>query len=85
MSSFVVAAMAGWTSPPARFKFRVSTMTATITPSPTPTPFDHAWAAAQFAGWTPEPAFHAVCMMRAAGMLDREIELSFLDCRKRVQ
>ena len=85
VSSFVVAAMAGWTSPPARFKFRVSTMTATITPSPTPTPFDHAWLAAQFCGWPPEAAFHACMVMRAAGMTDREVELAFLDCRRRVQ
>ena len=60
-------------------------MTATITPSPCPTPFDFAWAAAQFAGWPPEPAFHAVCYMKTTGMSDRDIELAFLDCRRRIQ
>ena len=60
-------------------------MTVTVTPAVSPTPFDHAWAAAQFAGWPPEPAFLACVTMRAHGMLDREIELSFLDARKRIQ
>ena len=60
-------------------------LTATITPAPQPTSFDFAWCAAQFAGWPPEPAFHACVVMRAHGMGDREIELAFLDARKRVQ
>ncbi len=84
MSSFVVAAMAGWTSPPARRKFQV-TMTATITQSPTPTAFDWAMFAAVAAGWPGEAAFTACVVMRAAGLTDCEIEKAFLDCRKRVQ
>jgi hypothetical protein len=63
----------------------VTTMTATVTPSASLTPFDHAYAAAIFAGWPGRPAFEACCVMRAHGMTDREIELAFLDCRKRIQ
>ena len=59
--------------------------TATITQAPQPTAFDHAWLAAQFCGWTAEAAFHAVACMLASGMNAREIELAFLDARKRVQ
>jgi hypothetical protein len=60
-------------------------MTATITPSATLTAFDHAFAAAIFCGWPERPAFDACVVMRAAGMSDREIELAFLDARKRIQ
>jgi hypothetical protein len=60
-------------------------MTATVTQSPTLTPFDHAYAAAVFAGWEGRAAFDAVVLMKACGLSDREIELAFLDCRKRVQ
>jgi hypothetical protein len=60
-------------------------MTATITQSPTPTPFDHAFAAAIFCGWPERAAFDACVVMKAHGMRDREIELAFLDARKRIQ
>ena len=60
-------------------------MTATITPSATLTAFDHAFAAAIFAGWEERAAFEACVVMKAHGMRDREIELAFLDARKRVQ
>ncbi len=60
-------------------------MTATVTPSPQPTPFDWALFAAVAAGWEGRPAFDACIVMRAAGMTDREIELAFLDCRRRIQ
>ena len=66
-------------------EFEKNSLTATVTPSPTPTPFDYAYNAAIFAGWPGEAAFHACMVMRAAGMTDREVELSFLDCRKRIQ
>ena len=42
-------------------------------------------AAAIFAGWEERAAFEACVVMKAHGMRDREIELAFLDARKRVQ
>ena len=60
-------------------------LTATITPSATLTAFDHAHNAAIFAGWEGRAAFDAVCVMLASGMTETQIELAFLDCRKRVQ
>ena len=62
-------------------------MTATVTPSqsPQPTAFDWAMFAAVAAGWPGEAAFTACVVMRAAGLRDREIELAFLDCRRRIQ
>ena len=60
-------------------------MTATITPSASLTPFDFAYAAAIFCGWEERAAFDACVLMRSHGMLDREIELAFLDCLKRIQ
>ena len=66
-------------------EFEKNSLTATVTPSPTPTPFDWAMFAAVAAGWQGQPAFEACCIMRAHGMTDREVELAFLDCLKRVQ
>ena len=60
-------------------------LTATITPSASLTPFDFAYAAAIFCGWEEHAAFDACVLMKAAGMADRQIELAFLDCLRRVQ
>jgi hypothetical protein len=60
-------------------------MTATVTPSPTPTPFDYAFAAAVAAGWWPQAAFDAVCVMLASGMSAGEIEWAFRDAARRLQ
>ena len=63
----------------------VTDVTVSVKQACAPTPFDYAWASAQFAGWPSEPAFYAVCYMKTTGMSDREIELAFLDCRRRLQ
>jgi hypothetical protein len=76
------AALAGRTSPPARFEMN---MTASVTQSPTPTAFDWALFSAVACGWDGRAAFDAVCVMKASGMTESQIELAFLDCRKRVQ
>jgi hypothetical protein len=60
-------------------------LTATITPSVCLTAFDHAYNAAIFAGWPGRAAFDACVIMRAHGMLDREIEAAFLDAARRIQ
>jgi hypothetical protein len=60
-------------------------VTVNVTPVACPSAFDHAWAAAQFAGWPAQQAFEACAYMVASGMSPREVELSFLDARKRIQ
>ena len=60
-------------------------MTVSVSPAPQATTFDWAVFSAMACGWPSRPAFEAVCVMLAAGMSAREVELVFLDARRRVQ